>query len=234
MALIKCPECGKENVYDGANTCPNCGFPIKEHFEKIKQEQEFLEEKQREKKAINERLKKRLEEIDGMEHPYKPSFVNVVLGTLVLGFFSAICFICIIYGAINDDINTYEGLFFLFAGVCLSAITYTQGKRMMENYKRELHKFENWEQYKERLKYNAIDYSEDLLHDLKKQNPQTPQKQPTASPSYYSENMIHCPKCGSTSISTGARGVNHFWGFIGASKTVNRCAKCGHMWTPKG
>ena len=43
-----------------------------------------------------------------------------------------------------------------------------------------------------------------------------------------------CPHCGSTSISTGARGVNHFWGFIGASKTVNRCAKCGHMWEPKG
>ncbi len=26
MALIKCPECGKENVSDTAKTCPNCGF----------------------------------------------------------------------------------------------------------------------------------------------------------------------------------------------------------------
>lgn len=42
-----------------------------------------------------------------------------------------------------------------------------------------------------------------------------------------------CPKCGSTSISTGARGVNWTLGFIGASKTVNRCANCGHMWKPK-
>ena len=41
-----------------------------------------------------------------------------------------------------------------------------------------------------------------------------------------------CPKCGSTAITAGARGVNHFWGFIGASKTVNRCANCGHMWKP--
>ena len=46
--------------------------------------------------------------------------------------------------------------------------------------------------------------------------------------------QVRCPRCGSTSISTGARGVNKFWGFIGASKTVNRCAKCGHMWEPKG
>lgn len=45
-------------------------------------------------------------------------------------------------------------------------------------------------------------------------------------------NVPKCPKCGSTSISTGARGVNHFWGFIGASKTVNRCANCGHTWKP--
>ena len=47
-------------------------------------------------------------------------------------------------------------------------------------------------------------------------------------------NKPRCPKCGSTQITTGARGVNHFWGFIGASKTVNRCGNCGHTWTPKG
>ena len=43
---------------------------------------------------------------------------------------------------------------------------------------------------------------------------------------------VKCPHCGSSSITTGARGVNGFWGFIGASKTVNRCAKCGYTWKP--
>lgn len=42
-----------------------------------------------------------------------------------------------------------------------------------------------------------------------------------------------CPKCGSTSITTGPRGVNFTWGLIGASKTVNRCANCGHTWKPR-
>lgn len=42
-----------------------------------------------------------------------------------------------------------------------------------------------------------------------------------------------CPICGSTSITTGARGVNNFWGFLGASRTVNRCGNCGHTWTPR-
>ncbi len=27
MALIKCPECGKE-ISDKANSCPSCGYPI--------------------------------------------------------------------------------------------------------------------------------------------------------------------------------------------------------------
>lgn len=48
------------------------------------------------------------------------------------------------------------------------------------------------------------------------------------------QDIPHCPRCGSTSITTGARGVSGFWGFIGASKTVNRCANCRHTWTPKG
>ena len=48
------------------------------------------------------------------------------------------------------------------------------------------------------------------------------------------KSALKCPKCGSTNIATGARGVNHFWGFIGASKTVNRCGKCGYTWKPRG
>ena len=35
MALIKCPECGKENVSDTAESCPNCGYGIKAHFANI-------------------------------------------------------------------------------------------------------------------------------------------------------------------------------------------------------
>lgn len=41
-----------------------------------------------------------------------------------------------------------------------------------------------------------------------------------------------CPQCGSTAITTGARGVNAMWGLIGASKTVNRCGNCGYTWKP--
>lgn len=45
---------------------------------------------------------------------------------------------------------------------------------------------------------------------------------------------LKCPRCGSTNISTGARGVSFFWGFLGADKTVNRCGKCGFTFKPRG
>lgn len=44
---------------------------------------------------------------------------------------------------------------------------------------------------------------------------------------------IHCPKCGSTAITTGARGFSIWSGLVGSGKTVNRCAKCGNSWQPK-
>lgn len=49
-----------------------------------------------------------------------------------------------------------------------------------------------------------------------------------------SKDVVHCPQCGSTVITTGARGVNNFWGLLGASKTVNRCGNCGYTWKPNG
>ena len=43
---------------------------------------------------------------------------------------------------------------------------------------------------------------------------------------------IACPRCGSTSITTGQRGYSLLTGFIGSNKTVNRCSKCGYSWKP--
>ena len=55
MALINCPECGKENVSDSANSCPNCGYNIKEHFEKLNREIELKKAKEEREKREKER-----------------------------------------------------------------------------------------------------------------------------------------------------------------------------------
>lgn len=47
-------------------------------------------------------------------------------------------------------------------------------------------------------------------------------------------NILKCPKCGSTAVTTGARGYSLLTGFLGSGSTVNRCGKCGHTWKPRG
>lgn len=49
----------------------------------------------------------------------------------------------------------------------------------------------------------------------------------------HTSNLITCPRCGSTAITTGQRGFNIVTGFLGSNKTVNRCGKCGYSWQPK-
>lgn len=52
--------------------------------------------------------------------------------------------------------------------------------------------------------------------------------------------MVNCniimltinPQCGSEAITIGTRGFSLLTGFIGSSKTVNRCGNCGYSWKP--
>lgn len=47
MSLIRCPECSRKKVSDTAVACPHCGYGIKEHFDKIRKEEEELEIRQK-------------------------------------------------------------------------------------------------------------------------------------------------------------------------------------------
>ena len=40
MALVNCPECGKE-VSESAVSCPNCGYGVAQHFNEIKNKDFF-------------------------------------------------------------------------------------------------------------------------------------------------------------------------------------------------
>lgn len=73
MALVKCPECGREKVSDTAEACPECGYGVKAHFERIKREEranKVLEEKRKaeeEQRRKHEEWKK-AEEKKRLEH----------------------------------------------------------------------------------------------------------------------------------------------------------------------
>lgn len=59
------------------------------------------------------------------------------------------------------------------------------------------------------------------------------QKQATIQQHNQSQsNLPHCPKCGSTAISTVNRGFSIVTGFIGSGSPRNVCQKCGYKWKP--
>lgn len=78
MALVKCPECGRENVSNTAQCCPECGFGIHDYFIQQRNKQ-IAEEKavsaaqkakvQKEKEA--KELERRLANIKSPEEPQK-------------------------------------------------------------------------------------------------------------------------------------------------------------------
>ena len=45
-------------------------------------------------------------------------------------------------------------------------------------------------------------------------------------------NIVRCPKCGSTSVTTEERGYSIMWGVLGSTKKKNLCQKCGYTWWP--
>lgn len=49
----------------------------------------------------------------------------------------------------------------------------------------------------------------------------------------HKEDVVRCPRCGSSAVTTGQRGFSLFTGFLGSNKTVNRCGNCGYSWQPK-
>lgn len=57
MALIKCPECGKENVSSMAVACPSCGFGIKEFFNEKSEKEEKVRQIQVESELAKIRAK---------------------------------------------------------------------------------------------------------------------------------------------------------------------------------
>lgn len=60
MALINCPECGKEKVSTTASACPNCGFALKDYIANCIKQQEFRQNelrKAREQEAEARRRK---------------------------------------------------------------------------------------------------------------------------------------------------------------------------------
>ena len=119
MALVKCPECGKENVSDSADTCPNCGFGIKNYFEKKKQTE------------LNRRRYE--EKLKNIPKPEVPSFSWETFWTV--GWFG---FLGFIFGPVVG----FTAL--LFFGIIAYLIARSDYKEALEKYQLAMTDFEKY------------------------------------------------------------------------------------------
>lgn len=250
MALIKCPECGRENVSSTAESCPNCGFGIKAHFDKLEQQridklfQKQKEEIQNARKAEAEikymeysgEVKRQQSEIDNINEPQKPHFFKLLFDKhwalltclIMLGPMLVFLF-CYTAGVDSFILVLYIALGVLASPIYL-IILIAEFRAELSIYKKELKLFntdrKEWQRQKEQKKADIeTRYRQQAKYDIeRKYNPPAP-----------NTNTIKCPMCGNTDIekittmdrSFSIAMVGMASGKIGKQY---KCKKCKHMW----
>lgn len=181
MALIKCPECGKE-ISDKSSQCIHCGYPLQ-------------------------------------PQPTSDKVICTILGE-------------------DFDLTFLDELLkqWKYYQLFLSSSKINNGyftKHNMKPLTYLWHYIDEHDEIPKEITQQMLDSTPfrtnlDLSRRWKQweANPQTK----TA----YKSGQVVCPKCGSVAITTGQRGFSLMSGFIGANQTMNRCAKCGYKWKPKG
>jgi len=214
MSLITCPECGRKEVSNHANSCPNCGFNIQKW---VKEQEQFDLIRKQEEESKREVIEKSLK----LKIPKKSPKTNVAI---ILGVIMIITSIALFIMALVMFKHTKELLISCFFALITGIILWAYGKTALNSAKDRFIKYgHNPEEYRESI-------VDDVITDIKAKT--EIEREEIIKRSSMAHTNIYCPKCGSTSITTGPRGVNFTLGLIGASKTVNRCANCGYTWKP--
>lgn len=175
MALIVCPECGKQ-ISDKASVCIHCGFPLASIESTRTEEQDFY--------CIV------LKEVRTRGDAYYDKFLPL------LKLFP----------------DTYKDYLF-------KTLPCTIGTGLTKENA-------EWLQHE----FSTVRATVDIRID-------DSCTEPNVKVNKYVEEgrsgLVHCPRCGSTAVTTGQRGFSIVTGPIGSSKTTNRCSKCGRKWYPK-
>ena len=219
MALIKCPECGREKVSDSAEMCPDCGYGIKAYFEKIKSEEErqkIVEERKKEEQRVMEEKRKEEQAIlDAMPVPAKPFPWQPLIGIFLVA-------LAILFFSVSDFFAGFVASFFALIFGLGGYWEYQDKKRIYEL------SLNNMEQAKrEALLHERLDKKIAEVQNEKVMNAINPFREV--------KNGVRCPMCGKTAgrkISTFNRAVSISVVGLASGKIGKqyKCSSCGHMW----
>lgn len=231
MALIRCPECGRERVSDTAITCPDCGYGIKDHFDRIKKQEDIQRQEKAKRIQMVEEQKveacRKAERIKSVPMPDRPESKRDVYGKItllrVLGtilIVGGLCIWLLDIAEVGKDIGFLLGVFLAFPGI--GAVC--KAGDMKQVYDRKVEEYEaaqkNFNEYQKQ-----VVAEQDRIAEIRKQVSAQAHKKTEPD-------VIKCPKCGCTSIATINRGFSITTGFIGSGSPRNVCQRCGHKWKP--
>ncbi len=203
MALINCPECGKENISDQADMCPNCGFGIKSYFDKKIQE----EKNQRE---MNEKMQKRLERIS---MPKKPK-ISIVFIIIMIIFFILVSFVYL-YIPMDLEGKASEGEWLLSIFFIIGVPVYFYSRNYKARVERYNLSLEDFNKYKELI--------------IKEEDDAIVRQRAIEARKIKCPN---CGSTNTSSISTLNRAVSVATVGLASSKIgkTMQCKKCGYKW----
>lgn len=218
MALVKCPECGKEGVSDCAEMCPDCGYPIKTYFDKIKAE----EIKRKYEEELYEKLEQQQEEYDKelekrsryVKLPKVRPFIN---GQTIIGIIFLLGALFMLY------IEAYGTM--ILAGI-VSAGYFMIGSEKLKKTREIYDKYKQDENLykKEIIRAQDIEKVQDEMVKKYRENSKN-----------NNQYNLKCPVCGSkaiSKISTISRATSIALVGAASSKIGKQyeCRNCKHKW----
>lgn len=217
MALIKCPECGRENVSDTSLTCPECGYDIKKYVVE-------LEEKKKDQEELKEIIS--TIKLPELQEPIKPSlskYIYTFIGALI------VCGFIWFYAIISEATNSSPIIFITIIFIIFLMIVISNYENEKEKYEKELEKYPEKLKEHEKIMQNPEQYyySEaiKILNTRKIERNLVKLKQEDCL-------KVVCPKCGSHNVGLVDRGYSFWTGFLGSGTPMNVCQNCGYSWKP--
>ncbi|MFI3326204.1 MAG: hypothetical protein R3Y35_08515 [Clostridia bacterium] len=179
MALINCPECGREKISDVAELCPECGYPIKRHFEKIQLEQEeFEREKRIYEQSIAEKkykkdteLQRKKENIEKLEETIKRKSSSIKKWSIILIILLVIIIVLFFFNTYGSfwGLIIYTGIGVVISIVFLLSNIFAKESALddLEYIKIDFNKYEIKKEQKTQALadyYNQLLIKEDIKH----------------------------------------------------------------------
>ena len=226
LALITCPECGRQNVSDTAIACPECGYAIREHFERIKDEEKQYRKSIKEKNLQEYQQRIEAEEEQRIIENKRIEAVNKINNDIeenkgYIKLFSVLLAPFLIFSIFSFSI---PGLILAAGTFLIWLFIFSIFKSKIDKSKKSLQLFEsNIEQFDKMIEKEQF-YAEVIKRNEIERKRRIEEAQHPVCPNCGSKNT-HRISTARKIVSTEALGL--------ASSTIGKqykCDDCKHMW----